>query len=97
MPAYVIFQGDVTDPATYEEYKTAAAGSVAAAGGRYIVRGGELRVLEGAPPGAGRVVVLEFPSRQAALDWYHGDAYQRAKPIRERAADSHAMWLIDGA
>ena len=47
MPAYVIVETDVTDPEQYERYKAAGAEAVAAAGGRYLVRGGELAVLEG--------------------------------------------------
>ena len=59
MPAYVIVETDVTDPEQYERYKAAGAEAVAAAGGRYLVRGGELAVLEGrvgaVPAGGARV------------------------------------------
>lgn len=96
MAAYLVFQGDVTDPETYERYKVLAQEALAAAGGRYLVRGGDVDVLEGEPP-AGRTVVVEFPSRQAALDWYHGEEYQAAKRIRESAARIRFMWIVDGA
>ena len=95
MPAYVIYQGEVTDPDRYEEYKVVAAAAIAAAGGRYVVRGGDVEVLEGEPP-AGRTVVLEFPSMQAALAWYHGDAYAAARTLREGAARAR-MYAVDGA
>ena len=85
MAAYVIYQGEVTDPAHYEVYKEQAAASIAAAGGRYVVRGGEIEVLEGDAP-AGRTVVLEFPTRRAALDWYRGDRYTEVRKLREGAA-----------
>lgn len=39
MSAYVIYQGEVFDPVRYDECKVKAAASIAAAGGRYIVRG----------------------------------------------------------
>ena len=74
MPAYVIYQGEVIDPERYEEYKTKAAENIVAAGGRYLVRGGPVEVLEGDAP-AGRTVVLEFPTMQAALDWYRSEEY----------------------
>jgi uncharacterized protein (DUF1330 family) len=95
MAAYVIYEGEVVDADLYEEYKAGAAASIATAGGRYLVRGGELDVLDGERP-SGRVVVLEFPTRQAALDWWHGEAYTRVRPIRERAARTHRLVLIDG-
>jgi uncharacterized protein (DUF1330 family) len=94
MAAYVIYQGEVTDPEQYERYKTRAAQTIEAAGGRYVVRGGEIEVLEGDPP-PGRTVVLEFPSRQAALDWYHGPAYADVRPLRKRAARAR-LYVVDG-
>lgn len=95
MSAYLIFQGEVVDPDDYERYKAGAAATIEAAGGRYVVRGGEIDVLDGAPP-PGRTVVVEFPSRQAALDWFNGDAYAEFRPIRERAARTHCLYLVEG-
>jgi len=46
MPAYVIAETDVTDPERYEQYKAASPAAIAASGGRFLVRGGELAVLE---------------------------------------------------
>ena len=85
MPAYVIVETDITDPEQYERYKAAAAEAVAAAGGRYVVRGGELDVLEGdwRPP---RLVVLEFADLAAARRWYGSEGYQAARRLREGAA-----------
>ena len=68
MTAYVVYQGVVTDPEGYERYKVLAQESIAAAGGRYVARGGDVTVLEGDGPD-GRVVLLEFPSVDAALAW----------------------------
>ena len=65
MAAYVIYQAEVSDPERYEEYKTKAAACIVAAGGKYIVRGGEVDVLEGEAP-AGRTVVLEFATMKTA-------------------------------
>jgi uncharacterized protein (DUF1330 family) len=92
--AYVIYQGEVLDPVQYEEYKARGAASIEAAGGRYVVRGGEFEALEGEPP-AGRTVVIEFPSRQAAIDWYHGAAYTAARALRDGAAHAR-MYVVDG-
>ncbi len=94
MAAYVIYQGEVLDPERYDEYKTKGAASILAAGGKYLVRGGEVEVLEGEPP-AGRTVVLEFPTRQAAIDWYRSDEYTEIRKIREGAARAR-MYVVDG-
>lgn len=94
MAAYVIYQGEVTDAERYEQYKTRAAASIIAAGGRYVVRGGEIEVLEGEGP-AGRTVVLEFPDREAAINWYRSDTYTEIRKIREGAATAR-MYVVDG-
>ena len=94
MAAYVIYQGEVLDAERYDEYKTKAAASILAAGGRYLVRGGDIEALEGEAP-AGRTVVLEFPSMQAALDWYRNDEYTEIRKIRKGAARAH-IYIVDG-
>jgi uncharacterized protein (DUF1330 family) len=85
MAAYVIVETDVYDPAQYERYKAAAPDTIATYGGRYAVRGGELRVLEGdwLPK---RLVILEFDDLEAATRWYESPEYQEVKQLREGAA-----------
>jgi len=92
--AYVIYQGVVTDPQRYEEYKTRAAASIIAAGGRYLVRGGVVAVLEGEAP-AERTVLLEFPSMQAAVEWYRSADYTEIRKIREGAAEAR-LYVVEG-
>lgn len=85
MPAYIIVETDIHDPAQYDRYKEAAPGAVAAAGGRFLARGGEIAVLEGdwQPK---RLVVIEFDDLDAAKRFYESDAYQAAIRLREGAA-----------
>lgn len=85
MSAYVIVETDITDAAQYEKYRAASPGAVAAGGGRFVVRGGELAVLEGDWEPS-RIVVLEFPDLAAARRWYDSEVYQQAKTLREGAA-----------
>jgi uncharacterized protein (DUF1330 family) len=61
MPGYLIANIEVTEPAKFEEYRQKVAPVIAQFGGRYLVRGGEVRRLEGNLP-IQRLVVLEFPS-----------------------------------
>ena len=85
MSAYVIVQTDITDPERYEQYKAASPPAIAAGGGRFLVRGGELVVLEGDWQPT-RLVVLEFEDLAAAKRWYESEVYQEAKKLREGAA-----------
>ena len=94
MPAYIVVQIAITDPAAYERYKELAPPSIAAYGGRYVVRGGQSEVLEGSwrPP---RLVVLEFPSAAQARAWWSSPEYAPAKELRQRCAETE-MLLIEG-
>jgi uncharacterized protein (DUF1330 family) len=85
----------VTDPAAYEPYTPLAAASIARFGGRYIVRGGNANLLEGAPEPE-RIVVVEFPDAETAQRWYHSDEYQSALKIRQ-AASRGRLILVEGA
>jgi uncharacterized protein (DUF1330 family) len=90
MTAYVVVETVVTDPEQYEQYKAASPAAIAAGGGRFLVRGGEIAVLEGdwCPP---RLVVLEFEDLEAAKRWYQSEAYQEARKLREGAATFRAI------
>mgnify|MGYP006183774989 CR=1 FL=1 len=94
MPAYAIVDVDVHDPETYKEYRAKAAPTVAAAGGRYVVRGGAVTHVE---PGwdLHRFVILEFPSVEAAKKWYDSPAYQAVLPIRLRSTRSR-LAIVEG-
>jgi uncharacterized protein (DUF1330 family) len=83
--AYVVVDMDVTDPDRYATYRELATAAVAAAGGRYLARGGATEVLEGAREPS-RMVILEFPDMEAARAWYGSPAYVEARAAREGAA-----------
>jgi uncharacterized protein (DUF1330 family) len=94
MPAYVIVNIDVTDPAPYEEYKRLAPPSIAAHGGRYLARGGAVHVLEGdwSPK---RLVVLEFPTAAKAKAWWDSSDYAAARRLRQ-SCSSAEMVVVEG-
>jgi uncharacterized protein (DUF1330 family) len=94
MPAYLIVETDITDPEQYERYKAVTPGLVAAAGGRFIARGGELAVLEGdwTPE---RLVVIELPDLATAKRFYESPEYQEAIKLREGAANLR-MVAVEG-
>jgi uncharacterized protein (DUF1330 family) len=94
MPAYVVVQIDVKDPATYARYIEIAPPSIALYGGRYIVRGGATEILEGTwkPP---RFVILEFASADRARAWWSSPEYAEARALRQTCADTE-MLLVEG-
>ena len=94
MAAYFIVNVDVKNPAGFEPYKQAAPATIAKYGGRYLVRGGKHETLEGTWHPT-RLVVLEFPSMEAAKRWYASEEYRKIRPLRLQHAVGDLV-LVEG-
>ena len=92
MSAFVIVEVNVTDPPLFQEYAKGVPATIAAYGGRYLVRGGAVESKEGgwAPK---RVVVLEFPSMDVARKWYDSPEYQPLLALRLKAAAAKLIFV----
>jgi len=94
MSAYIIVSVEVHDPIRYEEYRKSVLPTIEAYGGRFLVRGGKMQVLEGSWPQR-RIVIVEFPSVEKARAWWHSPEYAAPKALRQ--ATSHTeMILVEG-
>ncbi len=94
MAAYAIFirEGEIVDQAAMDAYQSGNRSSPPDSGMKPLAVYGEMEWLEGEP--ADGVVILEFPDRQAAHDWYHGDYLERAQ-LRQKAAPYRAV-IVEG-
>ncbi len=96
MPAYVI--ADITaikDPEIYAQYRAQVLATVTKYGGRFVVRGGAVEVLEG-DWRPGRIVVLEFPDLAAAKAWYGSAEYGPLVKLRQ-SASTGSLLMVEGA
>ena len=80
MKHYVIGEIDVTDPAWIAPYVAAVTPMVERFGGRYLARTSSVERIEGDRPAARVVVLVEWPSREAAMAFYESEEY---RPYRE--------------
>jgi len=83
---YWIVQVDVADADGYKPYLAANQVPFGEFGARYLVRAGQYEVTEG--KARSRIVVLEFPSYEAALACYRSPSYQAAKKFRDGKAEA---------
>jgi uncharacterized protein (DUF1330 family) len=86
---YWLVQVDVPDADAYKPYLVANQAPFGQFGARYLVRGGRRDVMEGRA--RSRIVVLEFPSFEAALACYRSPEYQAAKKLREGKAEADVI------
>ena len=91
MTGYVIANIDVKNPEAYKEYISKVKPIVEKFGGKYLVRAGEYKVIDGEWKYP-RTVIIKFSSYEKALEWYNSEEYQPVKPIR--LANSVANGII---
>ena len=95
MSAYCLFDNvNVTDLAKLNDYKNRTATVVAQYGGRYLVIGGKVDLVEGLWRPT-YPVMLEFPTLEQAHRWYDSDEYRELKTLRHSAGQFNAVF-IDG-
>jgi len=93
MAAYCLFDNlEVIDAAKLEEYKARVAPLVERYGGRYVVVGGRVDLVEGEwRPSF--PVMIEFPSLERAHRWYSSHEYAELKALRLAAVRSNAVFI----
>ena len=93
MVGYCLFDNlEVLDAAKLEEYKAKVFPLVERYGGRYVVLGGTVDVMEGQwrPTFP---VMIEFPSIDRAHQWYASEEYKDLKALRLSAVRSSAVFI----
>ncbi len=91
MKGYCIFDNvSVSNPEKLGEYKTKAELLVEKFGGKYLILGGEHKVVEGNYH-PNFVVIIEFPTYQIALDWYNSKEYQEIIHLRTDSVVSNGV------
>src|SRR5690606_13831013 len=78
---YWIVRVDIDDPEKDKAYIAANAEPLRKYGAKFLVRGGEFEAAEGSS--RARNAVIEFPSYEKAVQWWHSPEYQAALRIRE--------------
>lgn len=94
MPGYVIVDSRVTNPDGIKPYADKVRDTLVAHGGKPIVNGSNITVLEG-DWSPSRMVVLQFDSVEAAKAWYNSPEYQEILPHRLDNADDRLL-IVEG-
>jgi uncharacterized protein (DUF1330 family) len=96
MAVYLVADIDVHDPDVYTEYSRAAQATFKGYGEvKYLVRGGEVTVLEGTVRPK-RFFVIRFEDKEKAMAWYNSPAYREAMKIREASSTTSTLFMVEG-
>jgi uncharacterized protein (DUF1330 family) len=74
-------------------YLRAIDGTLAPFRGKFVVHGAQPEVREGEWPG--HLIVIEFPTLDAARAWYDSPAYRAVLPLRTRNSEGDVI-LVNG-
>lgn len=95
MRAYILVDIEVIDKEHYPEYLEKITPTVYSCGGRYLTRGANTERLSGGW-NPGRLVIMEFPSREVALHWATCSDNAPIHALRNRYAKAN-MVLVEGS
>jgi uncharacterized protein (DUF1330 family) len=94
MAAYVVVNVEVLDPVRYQDYVKAVPATLAAFGGRFLVRGGKAESLEGTYQPR-RFVIIEFESIERARAWWSSAEYAAPRALRQSIARTDLL-IVEG-
>ena len=95
MKYYAIAKMDFTDNDWVADYLKNVTPMVEKVGGRYLARTPSLELIEGAGPAPQTIVLIEFPSKDAAESFYYSDEYQPYKQSRQSGSIGQ-FYLVAG-
>lgn len=90
MSALFIAVSRITDRSKLEQYLAGAPASLAGRQIEVLAFAEDGDTVEGTPPG-GRVVVLKFPDKAAAMEWYNSPEYQAVLKLRLEGTEGFAL------
>jgi uncharacterized protein (DUF1330 family) len=90
---YWVIQNDITNLAVYAVYRTAIEEFVEAKRGKFIVRAGRKKDVEGAP--RSRHIVIEFHDYEQAVAAYESPEYRKIVALRAAALKGD-MAIVEG-
>ncbi len=86
MATLIIVDLTPTDTDMLSAYSARAGETLEAYGGEFMAKG-PIESLHGKASFTTKVVI-QFPDRESAVNWYQSDAYQAIIPARDRGMDS---------
>ncbi|MFA5089747.1 MAG: DUF1330 domain-containing protein [Candidatus Omnitrophota bacterium] len=85
---------EVMDKNGYGQYIQKVPQTIVKFGGRYLVRGGQVKVVSG-DWNPQRLIIVEFKSMDKFNAWWDSSEYRVIAPLREQSAKTNAV-VIEG-
>tara|TARA_R110001599_G_scaffold353463_1_gene593064 strand:+ start:114143 stop:114457 length:315 start_codon:yes stop_codon:yes gene_type:complete len=95
-PVYMVVNLAVTDAETYRKYEKGFFPLLKKYGGEFLTFDDQPLTLEGDAPRENRMIIFQFPSEQAAKDWYADPDYQSLSEFRRAGTSLQFLTMVRG-
>ena len=92
---FLIGDVDIKNIEEYKKYMEKVKPLIESYGGEYLIRGGEIDALETNLWKPTRMVLVMFPNKKIAMEWYNSEEYKPYKNIRLDNATSNIL-MVEG-
>ncbi len=96
VPVFVIANFTVHDADTYRVYEKGFFPILKRHGGSFHTYDDSPVTFEGGSPREGRMVIFQFPSEQAATQWYNDPDYQALSEHRRAGTELQFITMVHG-
>jgi uncharacterized protein (DUF1330 family) len=86
----------ITDADQYRNYEKGVFGFFKKYGGEFVTFDDNPTTFEGETPREGRMIIIRFPSEQAATDWYADADYQALSEYRRAGTKLEFLTMVRG-
>jgi uncharacterized protein (DUF1330 family) len=93
MKYYCVAELDIIDQSWVSAYVQEVTKLVEARGGRYLARTSQIEPLEGERKAPQIYLIVEWPSREAALAFYESEEYKPYRESRRAGARNELLWV----
>ncbi len=94
MSAYAIVRATITDAERFKDYVARTPALLEKYGAKFLARGGDVITLEGDAENR-RIVLIEYPSKEKALEFYNSTEYEELLVIMKESGTREFI-LVDG-
>ena len=90
---YLLVDVDIHNIDEYKKYLNKVKPMVEKFGGKYLIKGGEIDAKETDLWKPTRIVLVKFPNKISALNWYNSEEYRPLKNLRLNNATSNILFI----
>ena len=95
-PVFMLANLHIKDAAVYRNYEKGFFPLLKKYGGSFVSFDDAPHTFEGSEPREGRIVIFQFPSEQAARDWYDDPDYQALSEHRRAGTELKFLTMVHG-